>query len=152
MKTWIDKLNAPAPHALKRMPVDIAGMKKGELALVPSVRMIDAFIRKLPAGRGMSIRQMRETLARRHRADVTCPVYTGYHLRTVAEAAFEAIGNGTSIDRVTPVWRVLDETTPTWKKLPDACVALFAAERAREGLRPAVPLSPAPRGRRGRSR
>lgn len=152
MKSWVDKLNAPVPHALKHMPVDIAGMKRGELALVPSVRMIDAFIRKLPAGRGMSIRQMREALARRHKADVTCPVYTGYHLRTVAEAAFEQYLGGVPIERLTPIWRLVDETTPTWKKLSGECVGLFAAQRACEGLKPAAPPSPKPRGRRGRSR
>jgi DNA gyrase inhibitor GyrI len=28
---WTDKLNSPIPHALKRLPRDIAGMKKGSL-------------------------------------------------------------------------------------------------------------------------
>ena len=153
MKSWTEKLNDRAPHVVKRMPIDIAGMKKGELALVPSVRMVDAFIRKLAPGRFMSVREMRHALARRHKADVTCPVYTGYHLRTVAEAAFEHYRNGAPIGQVTPIWRVIDETTPTWKKLSKECVALFAAQRGQEGLlKPAEPPSPAPRGRQGRSR
>jgi hypothetical protein len=47
-KTGTDKLNSPLPHALKRLPGDIAGMKKGELALVPYVRIVDDFIRTIP--------------------------------------------------------------------------------------------------------
>ena len=152
MKNWTDKLNDAAPHVLKRMPINIAGMKKGELALVPSVRMIDAFIRKLKPGRGMSIRDMRKALARRYKADVTCPVYTGYHLRTVAETTFEQYRSGVPVDQLTPIWRVIDETTPTWKKLSEECAELFRAARQREAIRPAVPPSPAPRGRQGRSR
>ena len=152
MKSWTDKLNDTTTHVMKRMPIDIAGMKKGELALVPSVGMIDAFIRKLAPGRFTAVRDMRQALARRHKADVTCPVYTGYHLRTVAEASFEQYRSGVPIGQVTPIWRVIDETAPTWKKLSQECVALFAEERRREGIRPAEPPSPRPRARRGRSR
>jgi len=93
-KSWTERLNGDAPHELRRMARDTSSMKKGELALPPTARMIDDFIRAIPKGKTVSILDLRKRLARKHGADVTCPVYTGYHLRTVAEAACEARGRG----------------------------------------------------------
>lgn len=115
------------------MPRDFGGLKKGELVLVPSVRVVDDFIRSIPAGEGMSIAELRQGLAHRH-ADVTCPVYTGYRLRTVAEAAYEAYRAGAKLQAITPVWRVLDARAPTVGKLSAANAAFLAKRRAREGL------------------
>jgi hypothetical protein len=131
-KSWADKLAAITPHQVKRMPRDLAGMKKGEIVLVPSVRLIDDFIRALPRGARISVKDMRNTLARRHGAEVTCPVYTGYHLRTVAEAACEARAAGARVNEITPVWRVLDESAPTMSKLSRANAAFITRQRIRE--------------------
>lgn len=65
---------------------------------------------------------------------MTCPIYTGFHLRTVAEAACEAYVHGAKLIEITPVWRMLDETTPTTKKLSKKNAALLAAQRRREGI------------------
>ena len=43
-----------------------------------------------------------------HGAEVTCPVTIGYHLRTVAEAAHEALERGAALADITPFWRVLN--------------------------------------------
>lgn len=131
-KNWTDRLNAASPHVLRRMTRDISGMKKGELALLPSARMVDDFIRTIPKGKAVSIVEMRRRLARRQGADVTCPVYTGYHLRTVAEAAFESLGRGTALRNITPIWRVLDESAPTLRKLSAENAAWIAERRAKE--------------------
>jgi hypothetical protein len=132
-KSWAEKLAATTPHEIKRMTRDLAGMKKGEIVLVPSVRMIDDFIRTIPRGARVAINEMRQALAERHGAEVTCPVYTGYHLRTVAEAACESHAAGARVDAVTPVWRVLDERAPTMGKLTRADANFIARQRAREG-------------------
>lgn len=60
---------------------------------------------------------MRRILARRLKADGTCPVHLGYHLRTVAGAACEAHDRGASLRSITPVWRVLDEKALALEKL-----------------------------------
>jgi len=133
-KSWTDKLANPAPHQLKRMAVTRAGVEKGGLMLLPSVRMIDDFIRAIPRRKQMSVVEMRAELAKRHKADGACPVYTGYHLRTCAEAAFEAYGQGMPLTKLTPVWRVLDENTLTMKKLSAANRDLIVVQRRREGL------------------
>jgi hypothetical protein len=70
---------------------------------------------------------MRHQLAGAHAAEITCPVYTGYHLRTVSEAALEALAAGVPVEAITPFWRVLDETSPTTGRLP--CTPGFISER-----------------------
>ena len=133
-RSWTDKLNDATPYEVKRMPRDFGGLKKGELVLVPSVRIVDDFIRSIPAGERLSIAELRQALALRHGAEVTCPVYTGYHLRTVAEAACEAYRAGAKLQAITPVWRVLDARAPTVGKLSAANAAFLARRRAHEGL------------------
>lgn len=131
---WTAKLNANPEPVVRPMPMTRAGLNKGDLALLPSARMVDDFIRAIPKGRSIGITEMRAQLARRHKATGTCPVYLGYRLRAVAEAAFEALDRGVSLGRVTPIWRVLDEKAPTLKKLSGVRVALILEQRRRERL------------------
>ena len=77
---------------------------------------------------------MRASLAKHHRADGCCPVYTGYHLRTCAEAALEAHHAGTPLAKVAPIWRILDEKALTLKKLSVANRKLIEAQRKKEKL------------------
>jgi hypothetical protein len=72
-------------------------------------------------------------LAAQHKADVTCPITVGFHLRTVAEAAFEQVQQGKAWAEVTPFWRVIDAKSPTLKRLSfDPAVVLRM--RQAEGL------------------
>src|SRR5690349_24529944 len=89
-KTWRERFDDPRPHEVKPCPIDIAGMKKGEVMLLPSPRLIDAFIRTIPSGVSMNTPTLRARLAKKYRAQVTCPITTGFHLRTVAEVAYAA--------------------------------------------------------------
>lgn len=130
-KSWTERLNAPAEPVVKPAPISIAGMRAGQLMLVPTTRMIADFMSAIPPGHAVDIRAMRQELAQRHQAEVTCPIYTGYHLRTVAEAALEAYAAGVPAEAITPFWRVLDETSPTTGRLPDG-VAFIATRRAAE--------------------
>jgi len=121
----------PAEPVVKQAPVSIAGMRAGQLMLVPTTRMIAAFMAAIPAGESVSIHEMRQELARLWSAEVTCPIYTGYHLRTVAEAALEAHATGLPIEAITPFWRVLDEASPTTSRLPNG-MAFVHERRAAE--------------------
>jgi hypothetical protein len=114
MTTWQNKLNQADEPVVKPCPVAFAGMKPGQLMLVPTARLIDDFIRALPAGTSMTTQHMRQALAKQHGAEVTCPVTTGFHLRTVAEAAVESGGDEKDM---TPFWRVIDPRSPTFAKL-----------------------------------
>lgn len=118
-KSWTDKFNAPAEVVVKPAPASIAGMRAGQIMLVPTPRMIADFMLAIPPGTAVDVVSMRRELAQRHGAEVTCPIYTGYHLRTVAEAAIEAHGAGMPVEAIVPFWRVLDDTAPTTKRLPN---------------------------------
>lgn len=132
-KSWTEKLRTSRPHEVKPAPMDIAGMKKGEIMLIPSPAIVAKFIATVPPGKSMDVKTLRQKLARKYKAEVTCPITTGFHLRTVAEAALEAHKQGAPLDEITPFWRVLDEAAPTTRKL--SCGAAFVTKRRRqEGL------------------
>lgn len=135
MKSWTEKFNAPARVEIKPAPMSIAGMKAGEVMLVPTPKLVDEFMRSIPLGRHVDVKTMRKMLAERHDTEVTCPIYTGYHLRTVAEAAHEALERGTPLEDITPFWRVLDAATPTTGRLSFG--AEFVHQRRREEGLPA---------------
>lgn len=130
--SWADKLRDGKSHQVKPVPVNIAGMKKGQVMLVPSARIVDAFIRGMPRGRLLETRELRVRLARRYRAEVTCPITMGFILRIFAEAAWEARQAGAAKAAITPVWRVLEADSLTLKKLPKGAAVWFRARRAEE--------------------
>lgn len=132
-KTWLQKFNAPGRHQVKPAPIDIAGMKKGEIMLVPTPKIIDAFIAKIPRGQSMDVKTLRLRLARNYKAEVTCPITTGFHLRAVAEVALEKLKGGAKVSDITPFWRVLDEDAPTTARL--SCgVGFVKKQRKAEGI------------------
>jgi hypothetical protein len=133
-KSWTERLRDPRPHEVKPAPISIAGMKKGEIMLVPTASMVDAFIRAIQRGRSLDISTLRKKLAAENGAAITRPITTGFHLRTVAEAALEAYQRGARLDDITPFWRVLDQRTSTAKKLSYGG-DLITEQRRREGLR-----------------
>lgn len=133
-KSWAEKLSGSKPHEVKPAPIDIAGMKAGEMMLVPSPKIVDDFIRTIRPGASMDIKTLRKELALKYGAEVTCPITMGFQLRTVAEAAYEAYEQGAQLSAITPFWRVLDEHTPSAKKL--FCGTAFITEqRMQEGLK-----------------
>ena len=134
MTDWTAKVHANPEPEVRPMPKARIGLKKGDLCLLPSARLVDDFIRAIPKGKSMSLLELRATLARRHKAAGTCPVYLGYHLRTVAEAACEARDRGDVLRSITPVWRVLDAHALTLKKLSRGNAAWINERRAQEGL------------------
>ena len=132
-RSWAEKLESARPHEVKPAPIDIAGMKAGQIMLVPSPRIVADFIATIPPGTAMDVKALRQALARKYGAEVTCPITMGFHLRTVAEAAYEAFAAGAEASRITPVWRVLDEHAPTTGRL--SCGPAFIVDQqAREGL------------------
>ncbi len=132
-KKWTQRLYDGKTHEIKPAPISIAGVKAGQLMLVPTARMVDEFIRGLPKGRSMNAKELRQAMATAHGAEVTCPITTGFHLRTVAEAAWEALSSGAPIHSLTPVWRVLPADALTLKKV-SFDIRFIQRQRALEGL------------------
>jgi hypothetical protein len=131
--TWTDKLNASKPVVVKPAPLTFAGMRAGQMMLIPSPKVLDLFIRGLPSGKAVDLATMRSRLARQHNAEVCCPVTTGIFLRVVVEAANEARTKGAPVSGITPVWRVVDPKAAILKKVsfdPE----WMMDQRKREGL------------------
>lgn len=134
-RSWTEKLHASQEYEVKPVPGAFAGMQRGQIMLVPSASIVNEFIRTIPAGVSMNVRTLRQELARRYGAEVTCPITMGFHLRTVAEAAFEAYTQGMDVEQITPIWRVLDEHTPTTHRL-SYDPAFLLEQRIEEGILP----------------
>lgn len=132
MKSWSDKLDQGTP-VIKPTPRSVGDVVEGQTMLVPTARQVDDFIRSIPHGVDIDVRALRTAMALENGAEVSCPVYTGYHLRAVAEAAWEDLQRGAPIDRITPFWRVLDTRTPTTSRLTFGCDFVVGQRRA-EGL------------------
>jgi hypothetical protein len=115
--SWTDKLRASKPPVVKPAPLTFAGMRSGQMMLIPSPKLLDDFIRKIPKGKTVDIATMRTQLAKSQRAEVSCPVTTGIFLRVVVEAANEAHASGKPVDGITPVWRVVDPKAAVLKKV-----------------------------------
>jgi len=134
VRDWSQKLNTDPEPRVRPMPKSRIGLNKGDLVLLASARLVGDFIRAIPKGKAATLLEMRAELARRHKADGTCPVYLGYHLRTVAEAACEARDRGLPLHEITPVWRVLGTDAPTLRKLSPRNAAWITAQRSKERL------------------
>lgn len=129
--TWAERLAASNEVDIRPVLEGRRGMTPGKAMLYPSARMIDDAIREIPAGRTVTPKELRATLAHRHDAEYTCPVTTTMMLRIVAEAANEARDHGAPSGELAPVWRVLDRSASALRKLtfdPE----WILAERARE--------------------
>jgi len=102
------------------------------LLLVPSPQEVEAVIRKVPAGSVITVTQIREWLAAKHMADVTCPLTTGIFVRLTAEAAEEDAKGG--VAEITPYWRVVKDDGSLNPKFPGG-VRRQAARLRAEGQR-----------------
>lgn len=89
--------------------------------LISSPLELDAVIRRIPEGRVLTVGELRDNLARNHKADYTCPTTTGSFLRIVAEAADLERAKG--LHKTAPYWRVVNDDGTLMDKLPGGIVA-----------------------------
>lgn len=102
---------------IEKSDKDFAGIKAGQKMLIPTPKLIEAYIRQVPKGKSVDPATIRKDLAMEYGAEVTCPLTTGIFLRIVAEAAYEDYQQGKPISKIAPFWRVVDEKSSTAKKL-----------------------------------
>jgi hypothetical protein len=132
-KSWKEKLNIDRQPHIETADKDFGGVKKGQVMLIPTPQLVDAYIRQIPKGNRVDMSLIRKDLASEYHAEVTCPLTTGIFVRIAAEAAYEAYTNGESLDRITPFWRAIDIKSPTAKKLSFG-TDLLIAQQKKEGI------------------
>ena len=112
---WREKMERPQEPKLVPVPPQMSRFGKG-MMLIPTPKLVDAVIRKVPRGKLITVGTIRKKLAAEHGADVTCPLTTGIFIRIAAEASEEARANGAK--RTTPYWRVVRDNGELNPKFP----------------------------------
>jgi ABC-type uncharacterized transport system ATPase subunit len=116
-KTWIDKLNEKKEPQIKRIEINFADIPAGSNMFIATPKLIEQYIQEIGFGKRIDTKTLRKDLALEHNADCTCPVTTGIFLRIVAEANYEKLQQGQSIEEIAPFWRVIEANSSLAKKL-----------------------------------
>lgn len=105
-KTWQEKLadSKDLPKVEKIAPHMKQKWGQGTV-VVPAPKEVDAVMKRVPRGKLITINEIRDALAKKHRATIGCPITTGIFAWIAAHAADEAAAAGQ--ERVTPYWRTL---------------------------------------------
>ena len=93
------------------------GMKPGDMMLVATPLMVDAYVRSIPPGKTETLPELRDALAKAEACTGTCPLSTSIFVRMVAEAALEDIADGKPVSEVSPFWRVITSQDKIAKRL-----------------------------------
>ncbi len=108
-KSWRQKLENP-PAGLPKvvdMPASREKSMGGRKVLVPTPLLVDGLIRKVRKGKLITVKQIRDRLAKDFKADSSCPMTVGIFLRICSETAEEDLLKGKK--RITPYWRVVKD-------------------------------------------
>ena len=122
-KTWREKLaaNNGLPRVEKITPDQSPRWGKGTV-VIPAPVQVNELMRKVPKGKVTTINELRAVLARKHGANIGCPITTGIFAWIAANAAEEAAVAGAK--RITPYWRTLKSGGELNPKYPGGVAAL----------------------------
>jgi len=105
-KSWKQKLleNKGLPKVAKIKKEQASRLGVGTY-VVPAPTEVDALMKKVPKGKLVTIHEIRQSLAKKHKATTSCPMATGIFAWISANAAEESAAAGAK--RITPYWRTL---------------------------------------------
>jgi hypothetical protein len=116
-KSWKEKLKDS--KGLPKVAKIVGKMSKrwgtGTM-VIPAPLEVDEVMRGVRKGKLITINEIREALAKKHRVNVGCPITTGIFAWIAAHAAEEAAAEGAK--RVTPYWRTLKSGGQLNEKYP----------------------------------
>jgi alkylated DNA nucleotide flippase Atl1 len=84
--------------------------------VVPAPREVDELMKMVPKGKVTTINEIREALAKKHKATIGCPITTGIFASITAHAAAEEASE--SKKNTTPYWRTLKSDGVINEKYP----------------------------------
>lgn len=122
-KTWREKLACDKGFP-KVSPIEGRMTRRwgSGTFVIPAPREVDALMKQIPAGRLTTIQELRQALAKKHRASIACPITTGIFAWIAAHAAAEAEAAGAK--KITPYWRTLKTGGQLNEKYPGGIVQL----------------------------
>ena len=104
--TWSEKLNDSKGLPKVEKITDKMSKRWGTgTVVIPAPMEVDELMKKVPAGKLVTINEIRAALARKHKATIGCPMTTGIFAWIVAHAAEEREQSGDK--DITPYWRTL---------------------------------------------
>ncbi len=116
-KTWNEKLantkDLPRVEFVGDNPEMAKRFGEGNM-LIAAPMEYDELMKKVPRGKLITTAQLREVLAKKHKADFTCPLTAGIFVNIAAKAAEERNG----VDE-TPYWRTLKKDGELCEKFPN---------------------------------
>ena len=123
--TWQEKL-ADDKDFPKVCEIDSTKSKRwgSGTFVIPAPREVDQIMKQVPARKLTTIDQIRQALAKRHKATIACPITTGIFAWIAAHAADEAAAEGKK--RITPYWRTLKSGGEINPKYPGGIEAIKA--------------------------
>jgi hypothetical protein len=107
-KSWREKFQNACKQELPRVITINGKMSKrwGEgTCVIPSPLEVDAIMKRVQAGKLITINEIRQKVAKKHKATIGCPITTGIFAWLAAHAAAEDALQGKK--RITPYWRTL---------------------------------------------
>jgi alkylated DNA nucleotide flippase Atl1 len=105
-KSWKEKLlGAAGLPKVEKITPDMSQKWGSGTYVVPAPTEVDEIMKKVPKGKLITINEIRQTLAKKHKATIGCPMTTGIFAWVAAHAAQEAKTEGEK--RITPYWRTL---------------------------------------------
>lgn len=124
-KTWREKLadNKGLPR-VGRIEGKMSKRWGTGTMVIPAPREVDAIMRQVRRGRLITINELREAIARKHKASIACPITTGIFAWIAAHAAEEDRQAGKA--RITPYWRTLKSGGELNPKYPGGIAQLTA--------------------------
>ena len=116
-KSWIEKRDNKKEYQVKINPKKFADMPEGSKMLIPTPKIVDNYVKKIPSGIFINTKKLRHELAFQKEAEVTCPLVTGISLRIISEAAYEEFQKYKRLNQITPFWRVVHPESKLANKL-----------------------------------
>jgi alkylated DNA nucleotide flippase Atl1 len=105
-KTWCQKLNDSKGLPKVEKITDTMSKRWGTgTVVIPAPIEVDGIMRKIPAGKLVTINEIRAALAKKHKATIGCPMTTGLFAWVAAHASEERKQHGEK--DITPYWRTL---------------------------------------------
>ena len=116
-KTWVEKRDTDKEYQVKVNPKKFADIPSQTKMLIPTPRILNTLVRQIPLGSFLYFKQIREKLAYKYDAEMTCPIVTGICMRIICEAAFEEYQINKDDSQITSFWRAVEPDSKLALKL-----------------------------------
>lgn len=105
-KDWVQKLKEAKDLPKVEKLTGRAAQKWGQGTIaIPHPMEVDEIMKKVPKGKLITVNEIREAVAKKHKATVGCPLTCGIFINIAARAAQQEAEEGKK--DITPYWRTL---------------------------------------------